>query len=70
MQFCVTLNLLWELPRPKVLRCLLGTLAFSKSAKLTQFFVLIFLSQHHSDQMSEGSQVSKVTLCVQIPKWQ
>ena len=28
------------------------------------FFVL--LSRHHSDQMSDGSQLSKVTLCVQI----
>ena len=28
-----------------------------------------YLSAHHSDQMSEGSQVSKVTLCVKILKW-
>ena len=28
-----------------------------------------FFSPHHSDQMSEGSQVSKVTLCVKILKW-
>ena len=25
--------------------------------------------KHHSDQMSEGSQVSKVALCVKILKW-
>ena len=30
----------------------------------------VFLCSHHSDQMSEESQVSKVTLCVQILKWQ
>ena len=29
-----------------------------------------FLSTYHSDQMSEGSEVSKVTLCVKILKWQ
>ena len=29
----------------------------------------VFVSGHHSDQMSEGSQVSKVTICVQIIKW-
>ena len=26
--------------------------------------------KNHFDQMSEGSQVSKVTLCVEILKWQ
>ena len=31
--------------------------------------LFIFLSRHHSDQMSEGSKVSKVTLCVEILKW-
>ena len=30
----------------------------------------VFFSPHYSDQMSEGSQVSKVTLCVKILKWQ
>ena len=30
---------------------------------------LVFLSRHHSDQMSEGSPVSKVTPCVKILKW-
>ena len=34
------------------------------------FVFLSFLSRHHPDQMSEGSQVSKVTLCVKILKWQ
>ena len=34
------------------------------------FFVFfVFLSRHHSNQISEGSQVSKVTLCVKIQKW-
>ena len=32
--------------------------------------LFVFLSGHHSDQMSEGSQVSKVTICVNILKWQ
>ena len=30
----------------------------------------VILSRHHSDEMSDGSQVSKVTLCVEILKWQ
>ena len=30
--------------------------------------LFVFLSRRHSDQMSEGSQVSKVTLYVQILK--
>ena len=34
------------------------------------FCLFVFLSWHHSDQMSEGSQVLKVTLCVKILKWQ
>jgi len=34
------------------------------------FCLFVFLSRHHSDQMSEGSEVSKVTLCVEILKWQ
>ena len=29
----------------------------------------LFFAPHYSDQMSEGSQVSKVTLCVKILKW-
>ena len=29
-----------------------------------------FCSAHHCDQMSEESQVSKVTICVEILKWQ
>ena len=33
------------------------------------FCLSVFLSRHHSDQMSEGSQVSKVTLCVEVLKW-
>ena len=32
--------------------------------------LFVFLSGHRSDQMSEGSQISKVTICVEIPKWQ
>ena len=35
---------------------------------LLVFFV--FSSRHHSDQMSEGSQVWEVTLCVETQKWQ
>ena len=31
-------------------------------------FFFVFLSRHNSDQMSEGSQVSKVAVCVQILK--
>ena len=48
-----------------------------KSAKLPDITILnslfglfVFLSGHHFDQMSEGSQVSKVALCVEILKWQ
>ena len=39
-----------------------------KIGKNLNFFQLFF-STHHSDQMSDGSQVSKVTICVQILKW-
>ena len=35
-----------------------------------KFFSQLFFSPHHPDQMSKGSQVSKVTLCVKILKWQ
>ena len=31
--------------------------------------IQIFSSAYHSDQMSEGSQVSEVTICVKILKW-
>ena len=34
------------------------------------FCLFVFLSRHQADQMSERSQVSKVTLCVKIQKWQ
>ena len=34
------------------------------------FCIFVFLCRHHADQVSEGSQVSKVTICVEIPKWQ
>ena len=34
------------------------------------FYLFVFLFRHHSDQMSEGSEVSKVTLCVETLKWQ
>ena len=37
--------------------------------RLLSFCLFVFLSWQHSDQMSEGSQVSKVTLCVKIQKW-
>ena len=33
------------------------------------FCLMVFLSGHHADQISEGSEVSKVTLCVKILKW-
>ena len=29
----------------------------------------VFLSRDHSDQMSEESQVSKITICVHVLKW-
>ena len=32
-------------------------------------FFQFFFSPHYPDQMSEGYQVSKVTLCVKILKW-
>ena len=34
------------------------------------FCLFVFSSWQHSDQMSEGFQVSKVSLCVKILKWQ
>ena len=34
-----------------------------------QLFSPFFLPTFYSDQMSEGSEVSKVTLCVKILKW-
>ena len=34
------------------------------------FCVFGFLARHHSDQMSQGSEVSNVTTCVQTQKWQ
>ena len=33
------------------------------------FYFFIFLSSHHSDQMSEGSLVPKAILCAEILKW-
>ena len=33
------------------------------------FCLFVFLSGHYSDQMTEGSQVLKVTLCVKILTW-
>ena len=33
------------------------------------FCLYVFLSRHHSDEMSEGLEVSKVTICVKILKW-
>ena len=39
-------------------------------ACLLKFSCFSHFSRHHSDQMSEGSQVSKVTICIQIQKWQ
>ena len=46
--------------------CLFVLLSFFLS--FLSFFCL--LSRHHSYQMSEGSQVSKVTICLKILKWQ
>ena len=40
----------------------------AKNSKMLSSFS--YASAHHSDQMSEGSQVSKVTICVEILKWQ
>ena len=71
-----TLN--WNLPKQarighlsKVFSNDLPTLKHCKSAKLPwhQNMKCIFSSEHFFDQMSEGSQVSKVTLCVKILKW-
>ena len=36
---------------------------------LLSFCLFVFLSRHHSDQMPEGSEVSKVALCAKILKW-
>ena len=47
------------------------TLQECKTALTFVFFsfsFFVFLSRHNSDQMSEGSQVSKVAVCVQILK--
>ena len=41
-----------------------------KSWDKGEVFFNFFFSAHPSDQMSEGSQVSNVTLCVEILKWQ
>ena len=45
---------------------------FLKTALTSQYetLFLVFLSWNHSDQMSKGSQVTKVTICVQILTWQ
>ena len=48
--------------------CLFSFLSFTFLIFFT--FQLFVYSTFHSVQMSEGSQVSKVTLCVQILKWQ
>ena len=37
---------------------------------LLSLFLFVILSVHHAVQMSEGSEVSKVSLCVNILKWQ
>ena len=46
--------------------CALSMLVF---LSFNLFVLFVFLSRHHSDQMSEGSQGSKVTLFVEIQKW-
>ena len=46
--------------------CLFVFLSFCGLFVFLFFCLFVFLSWHHSDQMSEGSQVSKVTLCDQI----
>ena len=48
--------------------CLFVFLSFCLFVFLS-FCLSVFLSRHHSDQMSEGSEVSKVTLCVKVLKW-
>ena len=45
------------------------SLVFFLSKCLNVFSTCFYFSAHHSDQMSEGSQVSKVTICVKILKW-
>ena len=56
--------------------CLFFILSFCLSVLLSfclfvflSFCLFVFLFRHHFDQMSEGSEVSKVTLCVKIQKW-
>ena len=44
-------------------------LSFLCFLSFLSFWLFVFLSKHHSDQMSEESQVSKITLCVKIQKW-
>ena len=43
---------------------------WKKSWKKLDNVFIFFFSAHHSHQMSEGAQMSKVTLCVKILKWQ
>ena len=45
--------------------CLLAFWSFCHFVFLSSC-IFIFLSRHHYDQMSEGSEVSKVTLCVKF----
>ena len=48
--------------------CLFVFLSFCLFVFLS-FCLYVFLSRHHSDEMSEGLEVSKVTICVKILKW-
>ena len=51
-----------------VILCFLSFLGFCNFDFLA-FLLFVFLPSHHCDQMSEGSQVSNVTLCAEILKW-
>ena len=56
-------------PDVTILNSLFGLCIFVFFVFLS-FCPFVFLSGHHADQMSGGSQVSKVTLYVEIQKWQ
>ena len=56
------------LPSSLLSFCLFVFLSFCLFVFLS-FCLYVFLSRHHSDEMSEGLEVSKVTICVKILKW-
>ena len=62
LSFCLLYFCLFVFPFFVLFFCLVFCLLF--------FFFSFCRFWHHSGQISEGSQVSKVTLCVKILKWQ